>query len=316
VLAALSVSTLVVLAFVGSTFVLGSPSATTVTITSTNLATTTIPGTSTTTRTATETTTSTATTIMTATTTTTATVTTTSTVTMNLLWSSNFDTGDFSQWNAASPNDPNGGALASITSTLAHTGTYSSYYYYLGAPNGQTKRAYPSENLSSVGVTPSKFEVDMWIYVPSTINGTPVDLTDWISFLSVWVNPGAWNYAYPITIDGNYQGVNLSSPQLHMSIEMLGVDATEYAPTAWPLNQWWELTLVGSIVPNPGTSHLTVYQDGTKMLSWSGVMPTTGSYGEPVTYNGLSYLHAGLYAGPDQGTYAIYNDDIAVYSVS
>ena len=198
---------------------------------------------------------------------------------------------------------------------MAHDGNYSSYYYYYGSPNGQVKRAYPSENLTSLGVTPSSFEVDMWIYVPSAVNGTPVTLTDWVSFLSIWVNPGAWNYAYPITIDGNYQGVFLSSPQLHMSIEMLGEDATESTPIAWPLNQWWELTLVGSIVPNPGASHLAVYQNGVQVLSWSGVMPTTGLYGEPVSYNGLSYLHAGLYAGPDQGTYAIYNDDVAVYAI-
>ena len=265
----------------------------------------------------TKTATTTATMTTTATTTTTATMLTTSTILLRLLWSSNFETGDLSQWNSAViPNEPNGGASTTISSALTHSGIYSSYYSYVGSPNDQIKRAYPSENLTSLGIAPSNFEVDMWIYVPSMVNGTPVNLTDWVSFLSVWVNPGAWNHADPITINGNYQGTSLSSPQLQMSLEMLGVGVTESAPAPWPLNQWWELSLVGNLVPNPGASSFAVYQNGIKVLSWSGVMPTTGLAGGPVSYDGLSYLHAGLYAGPNQGTYVIYNDDIAVYSMS
>ena len=248
---------------------------------------------------------------------TTSTTTTASTTSAgNLIWSSDFATGDFSQWNGGGI-DLEGGALATVTSSLAYNGTYSGYYYYLGSPNDLTKRAYPGNTWDPSG--PPDFRIDMWIYVPSQVQGDAVQFTDWVSFMSVWINPGYWQYAPPITVD------TTDSRQVTLTVQPLLANCPDWSctgvfqtnPITWPLNQWWELSL--QCVLNPGgNSVLTVYQNGVRIISWTGVLPDTGTGtlgSGPVTYNGLSDIHMGLYAGPMQGTFAIYNDDVVVYNL-
>ena len=233
-----------------------------------------------------------------------------------LIFYSNFGTGDFSEWNGGAV-DLQGGAQAAVTSALDYNATHSGYFYYVGSPNGVDKRAYPGNTWTSGG--PSNFRIDMWIYVPSTVAGTQVKFTDWISFMSIWVNPGYWQYAPPITVD------TTSSRQVTLTVQPLLANCPDWSctgvlqskPISWPLNQWWELSFAADLHPG-GDSTLTVYQNGLSIISWTGVLPSvgTGTLGTgPVTYNGLSDVHMGLYTGPGEGTFAIYNDDVAVYNL-
>ena len=223
-----------------------------------------------------------------------------------LVWSANFDTGDFTQWNYCC--DSVGGGMTNISSHLAHTGVYSEYAWNPG-DTGSLKRAYPAETFSP-GI--SDFLVNMWIYVPRDYNGVPVSITDWVSFLSLWINPGYWQYAAPITIDGGQQ--------LQMDLEMFTTPVYVYQtnPINWPYNQWFELSVSGVLDPG-GTSYITVYQNNATIMSWEGVLPDTGTgtLGTgPVTYSGLTQIHAGLYIGPAQSYFSIYNADFTVYNTA
>ena len=165
------------------------------------------------------------------------------------------------------------------------------------------------------------------MYVPSTVNEHSVSLTDWTSFMSVWVNPGYWQYAYPITVDAD-TGSTGYAPQILMNVQPM-INSTgcpgwscatvyQSSPVDWPFNQWFEVSLVGYLHPG-STSTFTVYQNGVQIITWSGVLPDEGEIGthhqSPTTFDALSNIHLGLYAGPDQGNYAIYNDDVAVYNL-
>lgn len=226
----------------------------------------------------------------------------------SIIFSAGFETGDFSEWSDGMNLDIAGGAVATVTSSFRHSGTYSNYDYYIGPPGGDSRRAYPSNYLTN---GPAHFLIELWVYVPSVVNGETVKLTSWCSFMSLWVSKGFWREALPITVDsvwwenGRTQEVILG---LHM-VNQLVVFQTN--PIKWTFDQWFRIGIEVDLHPGTANTRVTVYQDGVAIISWVGDLGSQGVSG-PVVFDRLSDVHFGLYTGGGQGTFATYNDDITV----
>jgi len=228
-----------------------------------------------------------------------------------VVWSSGFETGDFSEW--TDNYDYRTGAVGIVTSSFQHSGTYSNYAYYVGPPGGDNRRAYPSYYPPTY--RPAHFLIELWVYVPSVVNGETVKLTDWSSFISIWVSKGFWQEAYPITVDSVWWA-NGRNQELMMNLHMLpnGV-LLQTNPIKWPFDKWFKIGLEVDLHPGTANTRVTVYQDNIAIINWVGDLGNTSvGYSGTVTYDGLSDSHFGFYAGNKQGTLAFYNDDIVIYA--
>ncbi|HKT22454.1 MAG TPA: hypothetical protein VJR06_07605 [Nitrososphaerales archaeon] len=208
-----------------------------------------------------------------------------------------------------------GGATSTVSSTFAYAGTHSAYFYNSGS-TGSTKDGYPLNEWTTT--TPSHYRVQLWIYVPSTFNGSPVQFTDWVSFMTLWLNPGFWQTAYPVTIDGVQSGGGARQITMNLypySLNYATYHITQKNPISWPLDQWWQLAVECDLHPG-SNSTITIYQNNVPIISWTGNLGTTGSGSAPVTYDGIYDMHMGLYVGPSQGAFAIYNDDVEIYNLA
>jgi len=213
------------------------------------------------------------------------------------LWSAGFESGTQSEFNLG--EYATNGAVLATSNSVAYQGAYSGYYYYQGSPGGQdSRRAYPTEVLSR---RPSKFLVEVWIHVPSSVDGQPVSLTDWVSFVSIWLNDRGWEAGInPITIDSTTAG------ELTLWLGMLPSNRNVYQakPVKWAFDRWFKIGIQGDLKPGTADSRVTVFQDGVAIINY------VGNLGDQAT--GLGYMHYGLYMGPNQGAYAVHNDAISV----
>jgi len=173
------------------------------------------------------------------------------------------------------------GAVDNASLTQVHNGLFAEFDYYDGGPCGENVRAYPTEQLS----TPlAVFYLNIWVYVPE------VKLTDWVSFITLHLTDDTF-----ITVDSNMQR------QLHLWSKITG-NTFQIAPVAWPFDKWFQIGILGRLQPGTTNSTIIVYQNGTPIITFTG---DTG--------NGLlGRMHFGLYTGPEQWTFSVYNDDITL----
>jgi hypothetical protein len=217
----------------------------------------------------------------------------------SVLWSASFESGDpVSEFDSGGVNTA-GGAIAAISSSVRYDGTYSGYYYYVGpAGGGQSRRAYPSYYMTAPNAP--KFLVEMWVYVPSEIDGQPVTLTDWVSFASLWIDEGSWRGDIePLTIDSENQQLNLWVGMLPAQPR----NVYQKEPVKWPFDRWFKIGIQGDLRPG-ADSTITVFQDDVAIITYVGNLGGI--------YCGLDEVHFGLYMGANQGTFAVYNDAITV----
>jgi hypothetical protein len=228
----------------------------------------------------------------------------------SVIWSASFEAGDQSEFNGGV--EQVGGANATVSSSIRYNGDYSGYYYYVGPWRGADHHdSYPLEYISGVKVP--NFLVQLWVYVPSRVSGQSVTITDWVSFATIWVNEGAWRYALPITVDGARAG-GWAGPELLLIPHMLGENQSgiiQTNPLQWPFDKWFKIGIEVDLRPGTANSNITVYQDDLAVISWTGDLGNKGLSG-PVTFDGLSGMHFGLYTGWGQGTFAVYNDAITL----
>ena len=171
------------------------------------------------------------------------------------------------------------GAVDNITSTMVHSGHYAEIDYYDGGSCGENIRAYPTESITNA---PTDFYLNLWVYVPQA------KLTDWVSFITLHLSDDTF-----ITLDSNTQR------QLHLWNKITGITYQSGAVT-WPFSEWFELGIRAHIQPGTLDYTIVVYQNNTPIISYTG---DTG--------NGqLAHVHLGLYAGPNQGDFTVYNDDL------
>jgi hypothetical protein len=202
-----------------------------------------------------------------------------------------------------------------------HNAKFAGYYYYVGGPNGEVDdasksiRAYPCEMIDPNN-RPATFYVQLWVYVPSVVNGTKVSFPSWISFASLWLNlppSSPWNGpdAIPLTINSfNNRQLALWLGPLKPS-NSSGPNEQYYRyqtnPITWPFDKWFSIGIYGELHPGTANSKIILYQDGIPVIQWMGDL---GSYS-----TGLGQIHFGLYADPLQATIAIYNADVEVYRI-
>jgi len=221
-----------------------------------------------------------------------------------VLWSASFESGTQSEFNYSQKQEV-GGAKVATSSHVQYDGAYSGYYYYVGPPGGgESRRAYPTEVLSP---RPSKFLVEEWVYVPSNINGQPVLLTDWVSFISLWLNEGGSDAGInPITVDSTAE---------HELTLWLGMLPSDDAPIdggivdqaqqmRWSFDRWFKIGILGDLEPGTANSRITLFQDDVAIMNYVGNLLDMS--------DGLGEVHNGLYTGTNQGTFAVYNDAITV----
>ena len=217
------------------------------------------------------------------------------------LWSADFESQTQGEFNGYQKLEV-GGAIVATSSSTAYQGTYSGYYYEGASGGPDDRRAYPTQILSP---RPPKFLAEVWIYVPSSVNGQPVSLTDWISFISIWLNDGGSNAGInPITVDS----LSGARRELSLWVGMLSLpysDRIVYQaqPVKWPLDRWFKIGIQGDLQPGTADSRITVFQDGVAIINY------VGNLGDQAT--GLGQMHFGLYTGPNQGAFAVYNDAIS-----
>lgn len=143
----------------------------------------------------------------------------------------------------------------------------------------------------------ANFRLDMWIYVPSAVNGQKVTLTDWVSFASFQLGGSNGAADQIFTVDSSTQRrIQLWVTDGHKSITQAKTSVVQ-----WQFDTWLKLTVEAYV--NRTINTIIVYQDDVRLLSY------TGSLGAPGL---LSYMHFGLYIGKKQGAFAIYNDDISL----
>jgi hypothetical protein len=222
-----------------------------------------------------------------------------------LVWSSGFETGISRTFNDTSIQDQPSGVALSISTQVAHTGSYSAYYSYVGSQNPglDYMAGFPTEILSQRLPT---FYVQFWVYVPSKVNGQQVHLTsDWICFAGLWVNQGGSDTG------GRTINVNSdSSQELRIHVHMLDPSPSAIVyqshPVKWAFNEWFSIGIYGELHPGTANSKLIIYQNGQEIISWVGDLGLAS--------DGLGQMHFGLYASNTQGTIGFYNDDLEVYA--
>ena len=203
------------------------------------------------------------------------------TTTGQLVWSASFASGTEAEFNGTDVTTC--GATSSVSSLQTHGSAFAGYYYDSGGPFTENCRAYPTEMLS---LNPSSFVVQVWVYVPA------VTLNDWVSFLTLHLTDGTF-----ITVDSN------TKQALHLFVQGVG-DFYQASPIKWPFNTWFSIGVDADLQPGLQNASITVYQNDVPIINY------TGYAGDGLLWQ----MHFGLYTGEGQGHFAVYNDDITVWS--
>jgi hypothetical protein len=201
-----------------------------------------------------------------------------------------------------------------LSSSIVHSSRYSQYDSYIGPPPnqlGDSTRADEQLSLKAAGLTSGllDFRINIWIYVPSVVDGQAVTFPNpnsvcagcgWISFATIDSVGGSTT---PITVD------SFSDHALHLWVAdnntVVGHVINQTGPNIvqWPFDTWWELSLEGHLQPPNG--EIILYFNNVPFLTYEGMaLPAS-----------FTYAHFGLYVGGFQGTYGIYNDDVSVYEL-
>lgn len=224
-------------------------------------------------------------------------------------WGANFNSGTQNEFDQSVYTTP-ASVTAGVSNQIYHSAGYAAYYTFPGTAPDTSPRGYPTELPPQ---NPAKFYVQIWVYVPSTLNGSPVNLGPWVSFGSIWLNTGGHTAGInPITLDSD------SNHHMGLWMGMLPAFAgsydsesahlyTQQNPITWQYDTWFSIGLYGYLNPN-GQSTIQLLQDGMPIITITGVMPSSSV--------GLNEMHFGLYANGLSGPYAVYNDDIATYALA
>ena len=225
-----------------------------------------------------------------------------------VIWSANFGTGDHSQFNECWVETP--GATVNIATNIVHSGRYSEYDYYNGqGGTGSAHRAYCGEGFSLSGQY-SNIENDIWIYVPSTVNGTAQDYQGWFTFVNLFFQNPTGSINGPLLVMGGNYATGCNQRQLSLGGGPFTTNNVMVTSNVvdWPVNEWFELRTI--VTQTSSISVITLYEvsaRGAQQLVTNMTSASTGLY--------LYQAHWGLYDGPPSGVSAIYNDDITVSSL-
>ncbi len=211
-----------------------------------------------------------------------------------LVWSATFESGSWLPYFDSEPSTTCG-AVNTVSATVHFEGHYSGYYYHTGGICNESIRAYPREQLNK---TLTNFRLQVMVYVPSVL------ITDWLSFITMHLSDGSF-----ITVDSSLMNIDgVVQPVLHLWNGALPVGSRiikQVDPVAWSFDEWLNLTIVGSLRPGKDSSGITLYQDGRIVINYVGYAGN-GS---------LEWMHFGLYTGPEQAIFAVYNDDIMLWQL-
>ena len=233
------------------------------------------------------------------------------------VWQAHFETGTFSEYRGGvrvgcghtEPLSPNPYVHHTI-STISISDNYSEFDYYYGPPNSVACRAYQIVNLAIPPYDAYNLddqEISLTIMVPSHINGDQINVTSWLSFVTV--GTGVLNNGW--TIDSGPD----RDIHLWLACKDYVNDSCEAGtvPSATPY-QW--------TLDEPFTLHAVYLRStdvlGQRIIIWvndfSGnhlIVNYTGRTA-PAVPGRYQYYHFGLYMGPGQGTIGWYEDDIEI----
>ena len=229
----------------------------------------------------------------------------------SLIWSANFETGDHSQFNQCWVQS-GGAALPAIATNIVHNGKYSEYDFYDGKGDSSSPhRSYCGQGLNITSQY-TNIENDIWIYVPSTVNGTQQNYQEWFTFVNLFFGQSTLPNQYPVFVLGcsSATGYYCDHRQLSLGSGPFAINNTILARNnvTWPLDEWFELRTL--VIQTKSISVITLYQvaNSTQQLVENMTSATVGMY--------LFQAHWGLYDGPTSGISAIYNDDITIFDIT
>jgi len=203
-----------------------------------------------------------------------------------LVWVASFKGGNWaSYFNAGFQTSCN--ATISTSNKVHYADPYSGYYSHTGPVCDQPVRAYPHEQVTP---TLTDYAIMVWVYVPS------VTLTDWVSFVTMHMSDETF-----ITVDSTQQVLHLWNNALPLNARVI----PQQNPIQWSFNTWFNIRVEAHLKPGTVNSQVTVYQNNMKIINFVG---NTGN-------GSLWYMHFGLYTGPKQTTFSVYNDNIQLWQL-
>ena len=200
------------------------------------------------------------------------------------VWAADFETGDNSQFNGVVRDTCQNGVIG-VTPTIVHSGQYAGYYY--GGPSqvaGSSCREYVTA-VASVPLT--SYYWSGWFYVPTY---TPVG---WVSFATL----GTDTTGHAITLDGSVHQT--------ISVYLANLGGTYNTGQAFPLNQWFQLSVLAHSVDSPN-GDVTVYLNGAPIFYQAGT----------IQGGAMQYMHFGVYKGDTQPTWTVIEDDLILETTS
>ena len=179
----------------------------------------------------------------------------------NTIWSANFETGDHSQFNQCSVQ-PGGANPPAVATNIVHTGTYSEYDYYDGdGGTGLPHRSYCGEAFN-VANQYTSIENDVWIYVPSSVNGTVQDYETWFTFVNLFFARSDGSSKGALVVMGCTSGGGYPCDHRQLSLNT-GPFSSGHVIIAsnnvtWPFDQWFALRTL--ITQSNGITMITLYE--------------------------------------------------------
>jgi hypothetical protein len=216
----------------------------------------------------------------------------------NVVWSTDFETGDFSAWSAPPGTGGSyiegmgsGNATVTVTTEQAHSGRYSAKLASAPASQGLTAYALGGSGLYKEGAFPEAAYYSVWYFVPQFYP----DVTTW-SILKLNFGLGT-----PATVDASADAAPTNVPESDASGELLElglmslpdqtmtiklVDARhEYLTSplpdpvpAIPIGQWFQIESYYEYAAD-SAGRLTVWLQGTKIYDIQRPMS-----GNPIVY--------------------------------
>jgi hypothetical protein len=194
-----------------------------------------------------------------------------------------------------------------------HSGKYSEYDYYNGLGDSNTAhRSYCGESFNIMNRY-SSIENDVWIYVPSTVNGRRQNYQEWFTFVNLFFGQSNLPNQYPVLVLGCSSGTGYRCDRRQLSLGSGPFFANDTIlarnNVTWPFDQWFDLRTL--VTESNSLTVITLYEvasNATQQLVWNMTSTTVNMY--------LFQAHWGLYDGPSSGVTAVYNDDITVLDIS
>jgi len=249
-----------------------------------------------------------------------------------VVWSANYETGDQSQfisagsWGTVTGKLVNecGGTLgvSSISPPtnggIVHSGNYAGYYsgnipkFLAGGgvlPLGNRCHVTPDTwSIGGPGKTHSDFYEEVWFYVPTQLLVAETRTYSNNPYVSFFGFGDRSEQTFGINSATASSGTLASHDLVAYSVNLRRTFTQNVGstPVQWPFDAWFKL---GILVHNLGTAQASfiVYFDDSPIMDYSNVAVTAGP---------MYSTHAGAYWSIDQGTWAIYNDDLLFEDLS